>query len=308
MPTPIKITRWKGAAQMASRMNGHETGFADIIIKRDEWYQELSTKHYFILFIKKGSILLSTKLYHNKVIKEQTMAFVSKGGKFAFRAMEDTEMIMFAFTTTIIRSDKEMLDYFCTHAGKRDYTFNTLPICKAMEDLLNLIHTQIHEKKLKNSGICHVWNTYFFHIMSSYYEKNEITAFMRPILAGGADFESFIENNYLEAGGNVSRLIALSGLSTATFNNKFFSIYGMKPKKWLDEKIKNTIIEMAQDGVVTPSLIARELELSPQRLNDLTNRFWNTSAGEVVKRVQRGELRVEDVYEPDVDDEEEEEQ
>lgn len=290
MPTPIKITYWNGAAQMASRMNGHETGFAHITIAKDEYYKETTSRHYYILSIKKGAIQLTTRLYRNKIINEGTMALVPKGGIFDFKAIEDSDVIMFAFTTTIIRSDKEMLDYFCTHASKKGYSFNTLPICKAMDDLLNLIHTQIHERKLRHSGICHIWNSYFFHIMSSYYAKDEITAFMRPILSGGADFESFIENNYLEARGNVSRLIILSGLSTATFNSKFIAIYGMKPKKWLDEKIMSTIIEMAQEELITPTYIANELELSPQRLNDLTNRFWNLPAGEVVRRVQAGEM------------------
>lgn len=290
MPTPIKITQWKGAAQMASRMNGHETGFANIIVPKDGWYEEPSTKHYYILMVLSGSIHLSTKLYQHKTIKEQTMAFVAKGGRFIFRALEDADIILFAFTTTIIRTDKEMLDYFCTHAGKRDYTFNTLPIGKAIGDLLALIHTQIHDRKLRHSGICHVWNTYFFHVMASYYTKDEITAFMRPILSGGADFESFIENNYLEAEGNVTRLIALSGLSPATFNSKFIALYGMRPKQWLDERLKATIIDMAQEEGATPSHIARELEMTPQHLNDLTNRFWHIPASEAVRRAKVGTL------------------
>ena len=127
--------------------------------------------------------------------------------------------------------------------------------------------------------------------MSSYYAKDDITAFMRPILSGGADFKSFIENNYLEAKGNVSRLITLSGLSVATFNNKFMAIYGMKPKKWLDERIKATIIEMAQEHLVTASHIANELELPPQRLNDLTKRFWNLSPTAVIRKVKKGEMK-----------------
>ena len=291
MPKPIKITRKKGAVQMASRMNGHETGFAHITMTKDEHYREPSTKHYYILSIKKGAIKLSTRLYQNKVIGEGTMALVPKAGVFDMLAVEDADVIMFAFTTTIIRSDKEMLEYFCKHASKKGYSFNTLPICKAMDDLLMLIHTQIHEQKLRHSGICHIWNSYFFHIMSSYYAKDDITAFMRPILSGGADFESFIENNYLEAKGNVSRLITLSGLSVATFNNKFMAIYGMKPKKWLDERIKATIIEMAQEHLVTAGHIASELELPPQRLNDLTKRFWNLSPTAVIRKVKKGELK-----------------
>lgn len=150
------------------------------------------------------------------------------------KAISDANILLFGFTTTIIHSDQELLEYFCTNAGKKDYSFNTLPICKAMNDLLLLIASQLHEKKLKHSGICHVWNTYFFHILIAYYKKNSITAFLRPIISGGADFKSFIENNFLEAEGNVSRLIILSGLSAMTFKTRFKAIYGMTAKCWLD--------------------------------------------------------------------------
>lgn len=292
MPKPIKIVQWKGAAQMASRMNGHETGFAHIKIVQGQRYHYASAKHYYILAVKYGAIQVTTRLYKNKVVGGYTMALAPKSGVLEFTALEDAEVILFAFTTTIIRTDKEMLDYFCTHAAKKSYEFNTLPIGKAMGDLLDLILTQIHERKLRNSGICHVWNTYFFHVMAAYYTKDEITDFMRPILSGGADFEAFIENNYLEARGNVTRLIALSGLSAVTFTNKFIAIYGMRPKQWLDEQLKTAIIDMARDEGTTPTLIAKELDMPPQRLNDFTHRVWSMPAGEAVRRAREGELSV----------------
>ncbi len=289
----VVITHWKGAVQMASRINEHETGFADLVVGADELYKDTHCKHYYILMLRSGSIKLSCKLYINRTIEAGSMAFIPKGGKFEFRAVEEANVLLFAFSTTIIRTDMEMLEYFCTHAGKKDYTFNTLPIRRGMSELLNLIRTQIHERKLKHSGICHVWNTYFFHIMLAYYSKAEITAFMRPIISGGADFESFIENNYLEAAGNVSRLVSLSGLSTTAFNNKFISTYGMKPKKWLDERLKSKILDLASEVKMTPGHIAREIEIIPQRLNDFCHRFWGVTAGEVIRRVQAGETLTE---------------
>ena len=32
----VIITHWKGAVQMASRINEHETGFADLVVRADE--------------------------------------------------------------------------------------------------------------------------------------------------------------------------------------------------------------------------------------------------------------------------------
>lgn len=289
----VKITNFRGATQMASRINEHETGFADVFVSKDEVHREDYTQHYIILIVRKGEVMLTCKLYHNKIIREGTMTFIPKAGKFSFKGVCDSNLLMFGFTTTIIRSDKEMLDYFCTNASKKDYTFNTLPVCTAMDDLMTLISKQIHEKKLKHSGICHVWNSYFFHIMSSYYNRDEITAFMRPIISAGADFESFIENNYLEAGGNVSRLIALSGLSVQTFKTRFKAIYGMTAKQWLDERLKGQFTHYAVNENMTPTEIAQELTITPRQLNRFCHRIWSMTPGEVVEKMRKGEFQEE---------------
>ena len=289
----IEITKWRNATQMASRVNDHETGFADILIHKEEVYADLNTNHYYIVMIISGEVNASCKLYKNKLIKSGTMAFIPRGSKMVIRALEDTNILLFGFTTTIIRTDNEMLEYFCTHAGKKDYTFNTLPICSAMSDFLKLIGAQIHEKKLKHSGICHVWNTYFFHMMVAYYNKDEITAFMRPIISGGADFKSFIENNYLEADGNVSKLITLSGLSVMTFKTRFKATYGMTAKQWLDQRLKEQILGYATERNVGPSHIAHQMLMTPQRFNRLCHRLWGVTGSELIRRVQTGELSVE---------------
>lgn len=289
----IEITKWRNATQMASRVNDHETGFADILIHKEEVYADLNTNHYYIVMIISGEVNASCKLYKNKLIKSGTMAFIPRGSKMVIRALEDTNILLFGFTTTIIRTDNEMLEYFCTHAGKKDYTFNSLPICSAMSDFLKLIGAQIHEKKLKHSGICHVWNTYFFHMMVAYYNKDEITAFMRPIISGGADFKSFIENNYLEADGNVSKLITLSGLSVMTFKTRFKATYGMTAKQWLDQRLKEQILGYATERNVGPSHIAHQMLMTPQRFNRLCHRLWGVTGSELIRRVQTGELSVE---------------
>ena len=289
----IEITKWRNATQMASRVNDHETGFADILIHKEEVYADLNTNHYYIVIIISGEVNASCKLYKNKLIKSGTMAFIPRGSKMVIRALVDTNILLFGFTTTIIRTDNEMLEYFCTHAGKKDYTFNTLPICSAMSEFLKLIGAQIHEKKLKHSGICHVWNTYFFHMMVAYYNKDEITAFMRPIISGGADFKSFIENNYLEADGNVSKLITLSGLSVMTFKTRFKATYGMTAKQWLDQRLKEQILEYATERNVGPSHIAHQMLMTPQRFNRLCHRLWGVTGSELIRRVQTGELSVE---------------
>ena len=67
------------------------------------------------------------------------------------KAVVDTNILLLGPTTTIIN---EMMEYFCTHAGKKDYTFNTPPI-SIFEKTLKTDEAQISEKKLIPSGVYH---------------------------------------------------------------------------------------------------------------------------------------------------------
>lgn len=289
MATKRAITKWRGATQMISSVNDIDTGFADILLRQGDEYVDKHTGYYYIIMIMSGEVSISCKLYQNRLIQFRTMAFIPRYSNMVLKASSDANIILFGFTTTIIRTDKELLDYFCTHAGKKDYTFNTLPICPALNDLLILVRSQLHEKKLKNSGICNVWNTYVFHIIVAYYRKVDVTSFLRPIISGVSDFKSFIENNYLEAGGNASRLIALSGLSTMTFRTKFQANYGMTLKQWLDARLKEQIVEHALEKNMSSHQMAHNLMMLPQKLNRVCHRFWGITAGEVIRRVRNGE-------------------
>lgn len=78
------------------------------------------------------------------------------------KAVVDTNILLLGPTTTIISTDNEMLEYFCTHAGKKDYTFNTPPI-SVFEKTLKTDEAQISEKKLIPSGVYHDAEFLFTH-------------------------------------------------------------------------------------------------------------------------------------------------
>ena len=67
----VEITKWKNSTQMASRVNDHETGFADVIINKEEVYADLNTSHYYIVMIISGEVNISCKLYRKKIKKRR---------------------------------------------------------------------------------------------------------------------------------------------------------------------------------------------------------------------------------------------
>ena len=152
-----------------------------------------------------------------------------------------------------------------------------------MADFASMITRQLQERKMKNSGVAQVWNSYFFHIMQSYYRKDEVAAFMRPIISGAVDFEAFVENNYLEAEGNVAQLAALSGMSYDSFQDKFVRIYGTTAKQWLDKRTRQQLTTLAQTPHMTPQEMAAAMHCTPQKLNKLCQRYWGMAPGALLK-------------------------
>lgn len=282
-PPIIHILPRKKSIQLVTQTDGSVTGFATATFASGEEYTNPYTRYYYILLVRRGAITLSCKLYSYKSIVAGTMTFIPKGGSYTFTATEASEVLFFAFTTTIIRTDDDMLRYFCSQTAKRCYTFTTLPLCSAMTSLTDMIVCQLHERKMKNCGIAKVWNTYFFHIMQSYYRRDEVTAFMRPIISGAVDFEAFVENNYLEADGNVAKLAALSGMSYDAFQDKFVRHYGTTAKQWLDERMREQLLTLAATPHMTPQQMAAAIHHTPQKLNKLCQRYWGMAPGALIR-------------------------
>ena len=74
-----------------------------------------------------------------------------------------------------------------------------------------------------------------------------------------------------------------------TFKTRFKAIYGMTAKCWLDERLKEQILEHAAEKNIGTTQLAHYLMMLPQKLNRLCHRFWGITAGEVIRRRQNGE-------------------
>lgn len=265
---------------------GHNrsTGFSIAAFNKGETYEDDFSRFYYILIILKGKIKLSCKLYLNKIIDVDTMAFIPKDSPFKLSAVENAEVMFFAFTTTIIRTDKDVLNYFCIHARKFNYTFNTLRVESEMKLVIEVIRTQLLSKKIKNPEICEAWNTLIIHTIQTFYHRSKVVAFMRPIFSSSINFETFIENNYIESAGNVSYLIELSGITPARFHSLFFEKYGMTAKAWLDSKARHRILAMAATEHVTVTDMAKVFKVSTQRFCRLCRRLFECTPGELIQR------------------------
>lgn len=265
------------------------SGFALVYLLSNKVYSEKNTNLFYVILLLDGELMFSCKTCSNKILKKGNMAFIPKDSILALKALQDSEFIFFGFSTAIIRNDKELLDFYCNEAHKNEYTFNTLPINTAMTKVVDLVYFQLKSKRIKNKNISEIWNSLFFHTIQAYYSKHQVVNFFRPILNGLSDFESFIENNYISSRGNVSRLIELSGMPPAKFYKLFDEHYGTTAKLWLDNKMKNKILELASNSNISVGEMALEFGLITPRFCTLCRRLFHITPKELIARVQQSE-------------------
>ena len=258
------------------------TGFSLANFEKGQKYEDKTGQLNYILVIFSGGIKLSCKLFHNKVLDRNMMVFVPKDSTYSFDVEKDTEMMFFAFSTTIIRTDKEILNYFCVNARKFKCVFNALTISSEMKLVVEMIRSQLLSKKLKNVDVCDVWNSLFFHTVQSFYSRSEIINFLRPIFSSSIDFKMFVESNYIESAGNVTSLIQLSGIPYARFHALFYEKYGMTAKAWLDEKARNRILLMSQQEHITVTDMAKVFNVSTQRFCGFCRRLFGCTPRELI--------------------------
>lgn len=270
--------------------HGLITGFSLRSFKKELAVMDHHSNHYYIIYLLEGSIDLSCSLYSKKLVKESEMAFIPKESAYSIQShTRRSKALFFAFDTTLIKMDSALFNYFVKNASKKPYEFNTLPINEQMRKVLDMILSQItHTKKVKNSQVCISWNMTIFVTFTSFYKRSELLEFFRPIMSTTMDFRSFVENNFLEAEGNVSKLRKLSGLSRHVFEKNFKDIFGSAPKEWFHEQLRKRITSLAKKQDIRPKELARELHINIQRLAQITRLHFDCTPSELIERVQNG--------------------
>ena len=260
------------------------TGFSATTFDKGQEYEDKNTRMNYILIIFSGRVKIFCDLYNNKKVEKATMIFFPKNTFFRMVAEKESEVMLFGFSTTIVRTDKDLLNYFCVNARKFKDEVNTLYISEEMQKVLDLIYFQLLSQKMKKADICETWNSLFFHTIQSFYTRSEIISFLHPLFSTEANFETFIESNYIESAGNVTALIQLSGIPYARFHALFFEKYGMTAKAWLDEKARNRIILMASEDNTTVTDMAKMFNMSTQRFCAFCRRLFECTPRDLLAR------------------------
>ena len=217
------------------------------------------------------------------------MAFMPKGSLYHIESLERiSKALFFAFDTTLVRLDNNLYNYFVRHAADKPYEFNLLRVNDQMERVVDMIVSQMTgHRKISITEVCNAWNTLFFVTFATFYKRTELLDFFRPMMHTRIDFRSFIENNYIEAGGNVEKLLRLSGLTEYQFRKRLNEEFGANPKEWLTEKMKKKVLHLAKKSDITPTEIARIVHMPQIKFFKFCRKHFDCTATELIAKAQR---------------------
>lgn len=265
----------------------HVTGFSLRTFKENRSNQDQESQHNYILYIMEGTVTISCNLYQNKTVAAGNMAFLPRGTTYSIVSLKGTGRILFfAFDTTFVRLNESLYNYFVSHASDALYTFNTLPIDDHMAKVVEIIVMQMtSHKRIMMTEICQAWNTIIFTTFATFYQRKDMLNFLRPIMSSKINFRSFVENNYLDAQGRVSKLAELSGMPVTTFNYYFKKEFGCAPKLWFHDQLRKQITTLVKSGNVRPTDIAKSLHVNVRRLSQVTQKHFGCTPTEVIKEI-----------------------
>ena len=275
-------------AEIVHNDHGHITGFALRSFRKNESYNDTHSQHYYIIIILQGAVTIDCSHYRHARVEAGQMAFMPKGSLYHIESLEGTsKALFFAFDTTLVRMDINLYNYFVRHAADKPYEFNLLRVNDQMAKVVDMIVSQMTgRRKINITEVCNAWNTLFFVTFVTFYKRTELLDFFRPMMHTRIDFRSFIENNYIEAGGNVEKLLRLSGLTEYQFRKRLNEEFGSNPKQWLTEKMKKQVLHLAKKSDITPTEIARTVHMSQIKFFKFCRKHFDCTATELIAKVQ----------------------
>lgn len=212
-----------------------KAGFIHTRLSVGDNMQLRSIHNNYILFLQKGSLVLSCEMFKNRTFNAGEMVFLPKSTDCCGHVTKDAYMIVLIYDTPEYVYDKMWIESLAMHCEYVCYDFTGLAINEPMKLFLQLM-----ENYLKNNIDCgHLYEIKqkeFFLILQSYYTKEEQVRFLYPSIGRSLGFRSRVMVNYLTAK-NATELAQFCGYSMRTFSRKFNEEFGTTPYSWMQKQL-----------------------------------------------------------------------
>ena len=191
-----------------------------------------------LVFILEGQLFLSTKDSSHFLIRKNEFTILPSGTQLRMEAAESGS----AFFCKIIREidfcDILKLEGFLQYTRRMEGGCATLSLCPPISRFLDSFIPCLRDQ-LRCKHYIALKVSEFLILLRTYYPKEQVAAFFRPILSSDQLFRNFAYKNAL-TGKSVTELARLSHMSVNGFLHRFKRLFGCTPSEYISrEKAKN---------------------------------------------------------------------
>lgn len=237
------------------------------------------TSHHRFVFCLKGNMRIDSRFYWDEVMSEGQMAFVPGGWNLYLKALEESEVLIFSCASIYFGGDDEFLDYVSEYRGAE---IKFLRMEENLSELVRHIASQTATKRFVLSEVCESWRMQLMITLESYYPKGELAAFLCRVFKQKVDFKAMVAATYRDAGRSIGRLAKLCGMSRGSLYNQFKRECGMMPEEWMNERIKEDMLQAAKIHNVTREGLGYVMKMTQRQLSHFIRRHFDCTVQEFI--------------------------
>ncbi len=183
-----------------------------------------------LIFLLEGEMNVSCNEFHNHLCSAGEMLFVSHDSMLITEAYSDMKYLLLSFNNQVALFDQLGFDELKEFSNERN-VFNKLEIRPALQAVLeSILFYQGH--KIQYQHLDDAKQKEIFLILKTFYSKQELARFLKPIINQDLDFKAFIIKHYMDAK-NVEELARICNLSVRSLTRKFKQHFDESPYKWM---------------------------------------------------------------------------
>lgn len=192
---------------------------------------QLKDKHLnHLIFLLDGEMNVSCNEFHNHLFASGEMIFVAHDSTLATETYTDVRYLTLGFNNQVALFDQLGFDDLKEYANERS-VFNKLDIHPALSAVISSIMFY-QENEIEYQLLNDAKQKEIFLVLKTFYSKQDIARFLKPIINQDLDFKSFIIKHYMDAK-NVEELAKICNLSVRSLTRKFKQHFNESPYKWM---------------------------------------------------------------------------
>lgn len=219
--------------------------------------KEMQLNH--LLFILEGELNVSCNEFRNHLCVAGDMLFVSRESNLSAEAYTETTYLLLSFNNQTQLLEQLELGDLKEYANERNI-FNKLDVRPPLHGVLDSL-LFYKKNKISSQLLDEAKQKEIFLVLKTFYTKQELSRFLKPILNQEMDFKAFVIKHHMGAK-NVEELAQICNLSVRSLTRKFKVYFDDSPYRWMLKQKSHHVKEMLVDKKIPMQHIIKEYGFS----------------------------------------------